>query len=440
MQEPANIACKDTILIVDDTPDNLTLLNDVLKDKYRLKVANNGEKALRMAILENPPDLILLDIMMPDMDGYEVCKRLKSDDRTKNIPIIFLTAKAEEEDEQIGFELGAVDYITKPISIPILLARVDTHLKLKSSANFLRKRNEELRKLNMELESERRKTDKLLMNIMPSQIANDLKETGRTQPESFENVAVLFSDIVGFTSISSGLEPKVLINELNDIFTSFDNIIEANECERIKTIGDAYMAVCGLPVPNERYADNIVRSTVLIGQYLIEKNKNSSFQWKVKIGVHAGRVVGGVVGVKKYIYDVFGSTVNLASRLQSAAKIYQVDVLISDSVYNKLNYPEDFHVREIDTVRVKGELMPIRLYEVFDNDEENLREQKTQSLSVLKEGLELYKEGTFQEARQRFMHCQEICPPDFLPPIYIKRCNVLIRIPPGSDWSGVTGI
>lgn len=440
MQESANTSCNETILIVDDTPDNLTLLNDVLKDKYRLKVANNGEKALRMAILENPPALILLDIMMPDMDGYEVCRRLKSDDRTKNIPIIFLTAKAEEEDEQIGFKLGAVDYITKPIKIPILLARVDTHLKLKLSADVLRKRNEELRKLNMELDSERRKTDKLLMNILPSRIANKLKETGTTQPESFENVAVLFSDIVGFTSISSGMEPNVLINELNDIFTAFDNVIEANECERIKTIGDAYMAVCGLPIPNERYADKIVRSTVLIGQYLKEKNKNSSFQWKVKIGVHAGRVVGGVVGVKKYIYDVFGSTVNLASRIQSAAGIYQVDVLISDSVYNKLNYPEDFHIREIDTVRVKGELMPIRLYEVFDNDGENLREQKSESLSVLKEGLELYKEGAFQEARKRFVLCQEICPRDFLPPIYIKRCNVLIRIPPGPDWSGVNGI
>jgi class 3 adenylate cyclase len=278
------------------------------------------------------------------------------------------------------------------------------------------------------------------MNIMPLRIVNELKETGRTQPESFENVAVLFSDIVGFTNISSGLEPEVLINELNDIFTAFDNVIEANECERIKTIGDAYMAVCGLPVPNERYADNIVRSTVLISQYLRQKNKNSSFQWKVKIGVHAGRVVGGVVGVKKYIYDVFGSTVNLASRLQSATKLYEADVLISDSVYNKLNYPEDFHIREIDTVRVKGEFMPIRLYEVFDNDEEYLREQKIQSLSVLKEGLELYKEGVFQEARQRFVQCQEICPPDFLPPLYIKRCNILIRIPPGPDWSGVNGI
>ena len=101
MQESANTSGKETVLIVDDTPDNLALLNDVLKDKYRLKVANNGEKALRTAIMENPPDLILLDIMMPDMDGYEVCRRLKSDDRTINIPIIFLTAKAEEEQRRI---------------------------------------------------------------------------------------------------------------------------------------------------------------------------------------------------------------------------------------------------------------------------------------------------------------------------------------------------
>ena len=126
------------ILVVDDTPDNLKLMSGLLKDTYRVKIANGGEKALAIAASDSPPDLILLDIMMPEMDGYEVCRRLKADRRTRNIPVIFLTAKAETQDEEMGLKVGAVDYLTKPISPPIVLARVETHLKLKASADFLR--------------------------------------------------------------------------------------------------------------------------------------------------------------------------------------------------------------------------------------------------------------------------------------------------------------
>jgi putative two-component system response regulator len=132
---------KATILVVDDTPDNLSLMQALLKDKYKVKGANNGEKGLKIASSENPPDLILLDIMMPGMDGYEVCRRLKANPATRDIPVIFLTAKTEVEDEQLGFELGAVDYITKPVSPPIVLARVHTQLTLKASADFLRDKN-----------------------------------------------------------------------------------------------------------------------------------------------------------------------------------------------------------------------------------------------------------------------------------------------------------
>lgn len=129
---------KKTILVVDDTPDNLAFMSGLLKDNFRVKVANNGEKALTIAQSASPPDLILLDIMMPGMDGYEVCRLLKSDEKTREIPIIFLTARAEMEDERQGLELGAVDYITKPVSPPILMARVNTQLNLKASYDNIR--------------------------------------------------------------------------------------------------------------------------------------------------------------------------------------------------------------------------------------------------------------------------------------------------------------
>jgi len=127
---------RSTILIVDDSTEALQLMTGLLKDSYRLKVANTGEKALKLALAEPLPDIILLDVMMPEMDGYEVCKRLKADPKTAQIPIIFLTARTDVEDEKRGFELGAVDYITKPISPPILFARVKSQLLVKRSADF----------------------------------------------------------------------------------------------------------------------------------------------------------------------------------------------------------------------------------------------------------------------------------------------------------------
>jgi putative two-component system response regulator len=130
---------KPTILVVDDTPDNLDLMGDLLMDDYRVKVANSGKKALEIIQSASPPDLVLLDIMMPEMDGYEVCTILKSSEETKNIPVIFLTAKTNTIDEQKGFEIGAVDYITKPISPAIVMARVKTHLDLHYKNVYLEK-------------------------------------------------------------------------------------------------------------------------------------------------------------------------------------------------------------------------------------------------------------------------------------------------------------
>ncbi|OIQ84154.1 response regulator PleD [mine drainage metagenome] len=137
-------AKRPTILVVDDTPESLALMNSLLKEHYNVRVADSGEKALKIAVSDAPPNLILLDIMMSGMDGYEVCRRLKLDPATMNIPVIFLTSKAETVDEQKGLELGAVDYITKPISPPIVLARVKTHLTLKAMADLLRNQNDYL--------------------------------------------------------------------------------------------------------------------------------------------------------------------------------------------------------------------------------------------------------------------------------------------------------
>ena len=163
---------KATILVVDDTPNNLALMSGLLKDLYRVKIANNGEKALKIAATVPAPDLILLDIMMPGMDGYEVCSRLKANPQTQAIPVIFLTAKSEVEDERQGLELGAEDYITKPVSPPILMARVKTQLTLKASADFLRDKNAFL-----EQEVARRTQEIMAIQDVTIQVMASLAET-----------------------------------------------------------------------------------------------------------------------------------------------------------------------------------------------------------------------------------------------------------------------
>lgn len=145
METPsASTEDRQTVMVVDDTPANLVLMNDLLQEQYTVKVASSGARALKIANSAKPPDLILLDIMMPEQDGYEVCRQLKANPATRGIPVIFLTARTEEHDEELGLELGAVDYITKPISPAIVLSRVKTHLTLKASADFLRNKNDYL--------------------------------------------------------------------------------------------------------------------------------------------------------------------------------------------------------------------------------------------------------------------------------------------------------
>jgi putative two-component system response regulator len=141
MADSLDFTQKPTVLVVDDTPDNLSLMSGLLKDLYKVKVANNGEKAIKIVQSDSPPDLILLDIMMPGLSGYDVCKILKDDPKSRDIPIIFLTAMTATDDEKKGLELGAVDFITKPVNPPIVMARVATQLHVKAAADFLKDQN-----------------------------------------------------------------------------------------------------------------------------------------------------------------------------------------------------------------------------------------------------------------------------------------------------------
>ncbi len=176
---------KPTILVVDDTPDNLTLMSGLLREQYRVKVSNRGEKALEIASVLPQPDLILLDIMMPEMDGYEVCKQLKANPETAHIPVIFLTAKTETDDEAHGLRLGAADYLTKPVNPAILLARVSNHLQLKAHADFLRDKNlfleQEVRRRTQEVTQVQDVTIMVLASLAETRDSDTGNHIRRTQ-------------------------------------------------------------------------------------------------------------------------------------------------------------------------------------------------------------------------------------------------------------------
>ncbi len=205
--------------------------------------------------------------------------------------------------------------------------------QLQSAFAKIERQNQELAKANAIIRDEKEKSDKLLLNVLPESVADDLKRTGKTTPEHFDDVTVLFSDIVGFTKVSATLSPQTLIDELNELFTQFDAFAEQNDCERIKTVGDAYLAVCGMPVPNDNHPSNIVRMAAQMIRYLERRNAKSPVQWQIRVGIHTGPVIGAVVGIKKYIYDVFGDTVNTASRMESNSEPMRINV--SEATYSR---------------------------------------------------------------------------------------------------------
>ena len=238
----------------------------------------------------------------------------------------------------------------------IVLSRLGLKRKNDRLENIVAKRTVEIR-------IEKDKSEKLLLNTLPAKVVTDLKLFGKTEPEIFPEVTVYFSDVCGFTDLSSNLEPKLVISELNEIFTAFDDIMVKNHCERIKTIGDAYLAVCGMPEINENNAENMINASIEIIRFLEERNRKQELQWRIRIGINTGKVVGGIVGVRKYIYDVFGDTINTASRMESNSEPMRINVAENTYLILKDKYP--FTVSEPKEVKGKG-LMKMYFLEVGD--------------------------------------------------------------------------
>ncbi|MCF6174231.1 MAG: adenylate/guanylate cyclase domain-containing protein [Victivallaceae bacterium] len=214
--------------------------------------------------------------------------------------------------------------------------------------------NLKMLELQEELLNAQHKSEKLLKNILPERVAHELKEYGKSVPECFEHVSVFFSDIVDFTQNAAKMEPREVISELSTIFTVFDRIFIKNGCERIKTIGDAYLGVSGMPTADDNHSENIINAAIEVVEYLNERNRTAKFKWQIRVGIHSGKVVGGIVGTEKYIYDIFGDTINIAARMERHSEPMKIN--ISDTTYQLLSGKFNFVKRDLTEVKGKGVL------------------------------------------------------------------------------------
>jgi adenylate cyclase len=214
-----------------------------------------------------------------------------------------------------------------------------------------------------ELQREKERVEKLLLNIMPRSVFDEMTQFGTVTPHRFDDASIMMLDFVQFTSMAVSRDPAALVAELNDIFTAFDRIVELFGGERLKTIGDAYLAVSGLPDPAPDHAQNLARVALRIKRYLERRNASHTEQWVSRIGLHTGPVIGSLVGVQKYVYDIFGPGVNLAARLESVAEPMQI--VVSEATYRLI--ANDFRFTDLGEVEVKG-FGPQRIYSLDGED------------------------------------------------------------------------
>jgi class 3 adenylate cyclase len=298
------------ILVVDDNRMNRIKLWRVLEQQgHTVGLAENGQQALDQLRAE-PFDLVLLDIVMPEMDGFQVLEYLKDDPDLRPIPVIVISAVDEMESVVRCIEMGAEDYLPKPFDPVLLRARIGASLEKK------RLRDQEQAYLR-QLQEEQEKSERLLLNILPQPIAERLKQERGTIADSFAEVTVLFADLVGFTALSSHMPATDLVILLNDIFSTFDCLAEQHGLEKIKTIGDAYLLVGGLPTPRPDHAAAVADMALAMRREIDRFCGAEGHPIQIRIGMHSGPVVAGVIGTSKFSYDLWGDTVNIASRMES---------------------------------------------------------------------------------------------------------------------------
>ena len=346
------------ILVVDDFDSLRSILVLTLHDLGYPNVteAIDGQAALDL-VRTQEFDLVILDIEMPRLDGYGVLAALKGDPLRRHLPVIVTSGLHELDAVVRCIELGAEDFLPKPVHQVLLRARITSSLERKRLRDLERLRLIESQAEKELLEFEKEKSERLLLNILPLAIAERLKQGDHTIAERYESVTVLFADLIGFTTFANRTDPEQLVSLLNNLFSRFDHIAERHGLEKIKTIGDSYLVVGGLPEIRADHAEAVAEMALEMLTALEDLNLEQGTNLAMRIGLNSGPVVAGVIGRKKFTYDLWGSAVNLAARMQSSG------------LPNRIHLPADtyellrgkFQLTERGLTECKG-LGPIRTY------------------------------------------------------------------------------
>lgn len=298
------------VIVIDDETHNLHLIS-IFLGRLGLAVTTftSGVNALR-SLETDLCDLILLDLHMPAMSGLEFLKIIKSDERFKEIPVLVVTASDDADELAECIEAGAVDSLPKPFQSAFLKARVQTSLELQT----IKKRE---KTYLHELSFQKNRVEVLLSAILPKEIIDELNTTGEVQPKRYNNVCVLFCDIVNFTQSFDSQDHVLILNQLQSLFSEFEAIADLHGLQKIKTIGDSFMAVAGLRGSSTLQSE---LQCVRAGLDMISTSATHPSGWKVRVGIHSGSVVGGLVGSRQFLFDVWGDTVNVAARIEGAGQ------------------------------------------------------------------------------------------------------------------------
>lgn len=322
------------LLVVDDNSGNRDLLREMLEQQgHTVAAVASGQEALAVLARE-PFDLVLLDVLMPEMDGFAVLQRLKSDDRLRHIPVVMVSALDRLDSVVKCIARGAEDYLTRPIDQDLLRARIGACLEKK------RLRDREIGHVQQ--------IDSLLHAIFPPEVVQELTSTGVVRPRRHEKVGVCFIDIVGFTNFCDrhADRPEEVVGLLEWYVEAFEQVAHHHRVQKIKTIGDAFLMVSGLPHPT----DNPVLQLVCCAVELLARIREGPAGWQVRVGIHVGPVVAGTLGQSQYFFDLWGSTVNIAARIESIGR--PGAITLSDDAWNDIRHlsngwPRDVALRGI---------------------------------------------------------------------------------------------
>jgi len=338
---------KARLLVVDDDPlIRQVIIESLRHEGYQMVEAGDGLEAFERIAVERF-DLIILDLEMPVMNGFDVLHRLRERRSLRDIPVIVVSGWGEFDAILRAIRAGAVDHLGKPFNHLLLRTRIEASLERK------RWRDQEQAYLR-QIEQERARSEQLLLNILPAPIADRLKRGETTIADSFSEVTVLFADLVGFTSLSARIAPEEIVRMLNDIFSAFDDLAHRHALEKIKTIGDCYMAVAGLPAERPDHAPAAASMALEMIKEIRRFNDAYGFSLRLRIGLHTGLVVAGIIGKQKFIYDLWGDTVNLASRMESHGEPGRVQ--ISATTAARLGEAFQIEPRGVIDVKGKGEM------------------------------------------------------------------------------------